>query len=85
MLTTLQNKSMLIRTYNALIEIVGERDHILSRSGRNAVLERQFAEAYLDDSPTSQRSIDMRKRIIRGSRACLEKMYVYVASVEIKC
>ena len=52
-------------SYDALIEMTGE----------SKAKERQYAEDYLDEVPNSQRSIRIRKRIIDGSRACLEKAF----------
>ena len=52
-------------SYDALIEMTEE----------SKAKERQYAEDYLDEVPNSQRSIRIRKRIIDGSRACLEKAF----------
>ena len=45
-------------------------------TGESNAKERQFADEYLDEVPTSARSMNIRKRIIDGSRRCLEKSYV---------
>ena len=52
--------------YDALIEMVDE----------SKAKERQFAEEYLDEVPNSAKSIKIRKRIIDGSRSCLEKAFI---------
>lgn len=39
------------------------------------VKERQFANDYLSETPNSAEAIAVRKRIISGSRSCLEKQY----------
>ncbi len=59
--------------YDALIEIT---NHSFSGSSDESKIatERQFAESYLDENPNSARSINIRKRIINGSRSCLEKL-----------
>lgn len=35
--------------------------------------EREFANDYLDEAPNSAKTTNVRKRIIDGSRRCLEK------------
>lgn len=47
--------------------------------GSQAVKERQFADQYLNETPNSAEAIAVRKRIIAGSRSCLEKQYVFRA------
>lgn len=61
-----QSSKQLADSYDALVEIVGE----------NEAKERQFADDYLDEVPNSAKSMNIRKRIIDGSRRCLEKSYV---------
>ena len=51
--------------YDALMEIVAE----------SKAKERQYADDYLDEIPNSARNIKIRKRIIDGSRRCLEKAF----------
>ena len=43
--------------------------------GSQVVKERQFANNYLSETPNSAEAIAVRKRIISGSRSCLEKQY----------
>ena len=54
----------LVEAYSALIQIVGEDTK-----------ERQLADDYLDESPNSAKSMKIRKTIIDGSRASLEKAF----------
>ena len=61
-----QSPKQLADSYDALIEIIGESE----------AKERQFAAEYLDEVPNSAKSMNVRKRIIDGSRRCLEKSYV---------
>lgn len=61
-----QSPKQLADSYDALVEIVGESE----------AKERQFADDYLDEIPNSAKSMNIRKRIIDGSRRCLEKSYV---------
>lgn len=51
--------------YDALMEIVGEHQ----------AKQRQFAEDYLDETPNSAKVTKIRKRILDGSRRCLEKAF----------
>ncbi|KKY21229.1 putative nuclear pore protein [Diplodia seriata] len=69
------NSNRLIESYNALVEIIGERMPDDSNM-TPAPKERQFAQDYLDETPTSGRSIAMRKRILDGGRSFLEKKFL---------
>lgn len=60
------SQKQLVDSYNALVEITGESE----------AKERQFADEYLDEVPNSAKSMNIRKRILDGSRRCLEKSYV---------
>lgn len=60
-----QSPKQLADSYDALVEIVGESE----------AKERQFADDYLDEIPNSAKSMNIRKRVIDGSRRCLEKSY----------
>ena len=55
----------LVDAYGALMDIVGEY----------GAKERQYAEDYLDETPKSAKSTKIRKRILDGSRSCLEKAF----------
>ena len=61
-----QSQKQLADSYKALAEIIGE----------NEAKERQFADEYLDEVPNSAKSMNIRKRILDGSRRCLENSYV---------
>lgn len=61
-----QSPKQLADSYDALVEIIGEGE----------AKEREFADDYLDELPNSAKSMKIRKRIIDGSRRCLEKSYV---------
>ncbi|KAI9833687.1 MAG: hypothetical protein M1826_006778 [Phylliscum demangeonii] len=65
----------LIGAYKALAEIVGEDPMADNVTDPNAVRERQFAADYLDETPNSGRVMQVKKRIIDGSRRYLEKLY----------
>ena len=58
-----QSPKQLADSYDALVQIVGESE----------AKERQFADEYLDEVPNSAKSMNIRKRIIDGSRCYLEK------------
>ena len=61
-----QSPKQLADSYDSLVAIVGESE----------AKEREFAGDYLDETPNSAKSMKIRKRIIDGSRRCLEKSYV---------
>lgn len=56
----------LVQAYQALIEIVNES---------NPPSERSLASAYLDEQQNSPRAVKLRKQILDGSRAYLEKSF----------
>ncbi|KIX02582.1 uncharacterized protein Z518_08523 [Rhinocladiella mackenziei CBS 650.93] len=57
----------LVDAYNALREI--------TREGMSPVRERQYAEAYLDESGTDVDTFKLKKQILEGSRVHLEKTF----------
>ncbi|KAL5044426.1 hypothetical protein BDW71DRAFT_185946 [Aspergillus fruticulosus] len=62
--------------YRALINIVGESADVRDVSDPGgAVRERQFVEEYLNEVPKSQQAINLRKRIVEGSRKFLENSF----------
>ena len=69
----------IIKAYRALIEIVGENPEIESLSDPLAAKERQFAQPYLDEAPSTpeaaQAKIRVKKTIIRGGARCLERLF----------
>lgn len=65
----------LFDAYQALISIVKEPVNITSSSDPGALKERQFCEDYLDETPNSRRVVNLRKRIVDGSRSFLENLF----------
>lgn len=65
-----ENTEMLLHAFSALVEITGEGLTAESVGSK----ERVFAKQYLDDS--SQGGLDIRERIINGSRRFLEKLFL---------
>jgi nuclear pore complex protein Nup93 len=65
----------IVDSYNALIDITKENPDVQSLTERGAVKERQYSSAYLDENPHSQKTIKLRKQILNGSRAYLEKAF----------
>ena len=53
-------------SYDALIEIAGE----------SQAKERQYADEYLQEAPNSAQAVKIRKKIINGSRRCLERAFL---------
>lgn len=47
----------------------------MNPSDPGAVRERQFSEVYLDETPNSRKAINLRKRIVEGSRSFLERSF----------
>lgn len=60
-----ESPSQLADAYDALIDIVGE----------HKAKQRQFADDYLDEAPNSAKATKVRRRILDGSRRCLEKAF----------
>lgn len=71
-----QTTTHLVRSYKALVEITNEDPAAERVTDPNAIRERQFADDYLDESPRSERSTKMKRRIIDGSRRYLEKLFM---------
>ncbi|RDW95228.1 hypothetical protein BP5796_00991 [Coleophoma crateriformis] len=69
------SKNEIANSYRALISILGENPEIISPADPSAIKERQFADAYLDDTPNSAKSLALRKRILSGSTKHLEKTF----------
>ena len=61
-----ESPKQLADAYDALIDIVDD----------GKPKERQYADGYLDENALSPKSVKMRKRIINGSRGCLEKAFL---------
>ncbi|KAL6901386.1 NIC domain-containing protein [Trichoderma evansii] len=66
----------IVEAYRAMIEIVGEDPDAETSLNGHTAKERQFAEMYLDENPNSQLSVEMRKRILSGANAFLEKQFL---------
>ncbi|PTB50491.1 hypothetical protein M431DRAFT_95081 [Trichoderma harzianum CBS 226.95] len=66
----------IVEAYRAMIEIVGEDANAETTLRSATAKERQFAEMYLDENPNSQLSIEMRRRILSGANAFLEKQFL---------
>lgn len=60
-----ESPRQLADAYDALVEIAEE----------SKAKERQYANDYLDEIPNSAKAIKTRKRVIDGSRRCLEKAF----------
>ncbi|BCR87040.1 linker nucleoporin NIC96 [Aspergillus chevalieri] len=65
----------LFDAYQALICIVNESPKVMSASNPGSIQERRFSEDYLDETLNSRRAINLRKRIVEGSRSFLEKSF----------
>ncbi|KAL4915154.1 Nup93/Nic96-domain-containing protein [Aspergillus aurantiobrunneus] len=65
----------LFDAYRALISIIGESPDITDMSDPGALKERQFLEDYHNESSKSQQALNLRKRIVEGSRKFLEKFF----------
>ncbi|OJJ84895.1 linker nucleoporin NIC96 [Aspergillus glaucus CBS 516.65] len=65
----------LFDAYQALICIVNESSKVMSASDPGSIQERRFSEDYLDEIPNSRKAINLRKRIVEGSRSFLEKSF----------
>ncbi|KAF2280307.1 NIC-domain-containing protein [Westerdykella ornata] len=71
----IENQEHFLNAYKALMSITGEAEFRTS----NKRAERFFAQDYLDENPNSERSINIRKRILNGSREFLEKKFLQEA------
>ncbi|KAJ5175489.1 Nuclear pore protein (Nic96) [Penicillium canariense] len=65
----------LVAAYQALVTIINEKSNITNKTDPRAVKERQFAEAYLEESARSPNSVNLKKQILEGSRGFLEKSF----------
>lgn len=70
-----EDNTMLINAYKALAKITGEDPSKDSLADPGAIRPRQYARDYLDEAPNAKGPSNIRKRIITGSRAFLEKSY----------
>lgn len=91
---SVEDTTQLVNSYKALAEIIGEKPDTAAENGEKptyqtlsdpgAIRARQFAQDYLDDSPSSRKAFDLRKRIIDGSRRFLEKQFLDQLKVAIQ-
>ncbi|ERF69613.1 hypothetical protein EPUS_03605 [Endocarpon pusillum Z07020] len=65
----------LVDSYDALIDITKEDAEVQNQSDPGAIKERQYSEAYLDENPHSPKATKLRKQILHGSRAYLERAF----------
>lgn len=54
------------------MSIVQEKDGSTNDAG---VKERQFCDQYLDEAPNSRKAINLKKRVVEGSRSYLERSF----------
>jgi nuclear pore complex protein Nup93 len=80
----IDSTASLVNAYNALISITKEPPSVRQPTDQDAIKERQFVKQYLEEAPTSQQSMGLRKQIIQGSRICLEQMYFKKITVVIE-
>ncbi|KAJ6789385.1 hypothetical protein PWT90_00938 [Aphanocladium album] len=64
-----------VEAFLAMIEIVGE-EPADAPLGYSTTKERQFAGMYLNENPSSPQSVEMKKRILSGANAFLEKQFI---------
>jgi nuclear pore complex protein Nup93 len=60
----------IVEAYRAMMEIVGEFPE-----SEETPRERQFAKLYLDPNPQFQNAVNMRKQILNGANAFLERQF----------
>ncbi|KAL8867723.1 MAG: hypothetical protein Q9174_005474, partial [Haloplaca sp. 1 TL-2023] len=70
-----ESSSQLVDAYKALIEIVKEQPNPQNDGPPYAPKSRSFLKDYLDEAPNSAKQIEVRKKILDGSRRSLEKQF----------
>ncbi|KAL8790451.1 MAG: hypothetical protein Q9213_000603 [Squamulea squamosa] len=70
-----ESPSQLIDAYKALIDIVREPSNPQNANQADAPKQRQFLHDYLDETPNSAKQVEIRKRILNGSRRSLEQQF----------
>ncbi|KAI8964998.1 Nup93/Nic96-domain-containing protein [Daldinia sp. FL1419] len=70
-----RHAQQLVDAYHAVMAIVGENPEAETFAGDATARERQFKDKYLDVNDKSAASIDMRKRILNGANAFLERKF----------
>lgn len=68
-----QSPYQLIDAFRALIDIVREPPNPGNVNQTDVPKQRQFLNDYLDETPNSARQVEIRKRILDGSRRSLEQ------------
>ena len=69
------NPKQLADAFQALRDIVKENTSAVTASDPAAIRERRYASTYLDENERSPKVIKLRKQILDGSRAYLEKAF----------
>ncbi|KAL8916765.1 MAG: hypothetical protein Q9172_006131, partial [Xanthocarpia lactea] len=70
-----ESPSQLIDAYKALIDIVREPSDPENANQADVPKQRQFLTDYLDETPNSAKQVEIRKRILEGSRRSLEQQF----------
>ncbi|KAI0137340.1 Nup93/Nic96-domain-containing protein [Xylariales sp. AK1849] len=65
----------IVDAYHAVMAMVGENPDAETTANGATAKERQFAQMYLDLQSSSQKSMEMRKRILKGANEFLEKKF----------
>ncbi|OJJ46339.1 hypothetical protein ASPZODRAFT_132408 [Penicilliopsis zonata CBS 506.65] len=65
----------LFDAYQAIISMIDERNGTMNNPYPNPLKERQFRDGYLNEVSNSVESINLRKRIVDGSRSFLERLF----------
>jgi nuclear pore complex protein Nup93 len=68
--------SHVARAYRAMVEIVGENPEAETTLNNATAKVRQFMAMYMEESKSSSKALDMRKKILAGANAFLEKEFV---------
>ncbi|KAI4093670.1 MAG: hypothetical protein LQ344_002735 [Seirophora lacunosa] len=70
-----ESPSQLADAYQVLIDIVQEQPQPDNAVQAAVPKQRQFLNDYLDETPNSSKQVEIRKRIVNGSRRSLEKQF----------
>ncbi|KAL8718551.1 MAG: hypothetical protein Q9225_004323 [Loekoesia sp. 1 TL-2023] len=70
-----ESPSQLVDAYKALIDIIQEHPDPDNAGQAPAPKQRQFLNDYLDETPNSAQQVEIRKRILDGSRRSLEQQF----------
>lgn len=77
----IDSTAALTNSYQALINIVGEPAGQMRKAERGAIKERHYRDAYLSEprqgnANTAKSNLELRQRVIDGSRTCLEQQFL---------